>query len=73
MFKRTWFFHVESITTLIEARRSQGKITRLTGFVSYRSLFVNYDSVRESLLKKIERPEEDFNNGEYMLVSMSRV
>jgi hypothetical protein len=73
MFKRTWFFHVESIPTLIEARRSQGKITRLTGFVSYRSLFVNYVSVRESLLKKIERSEEDFNNGEYMLVSMSRV
>jgi hypothetical protein len=73
MFKRTWFFQIESVPSLIESRRNEGKITRVSGFVSKRSLFVNYDSVRESLLKKIERPEEDFNNGEYMLVSMSRV
>jgi hypothetical protein len=73
MFKRTWFFQIESVPSLIESRRNEGKITRVSGFVSKRSFFVNYDSARESLLKKIERPEEDFNNGEYMLVSMSRV
>jgi hypothetical protein len=73
MFKRTWFFQIESVPSLIESRRNEGKITRVSGFVSKRSFFVNYDSIKDDLLNRVVMRKDDFNNGEYMLVSMSRV
>lgn len=74
MIKRTYFFKVESLQKIQAERRSLGKITCCTAFISYRSWFpVDNNILFEWIMNKAESKENDFIRGEIILTSISKL
>jgi hypothetical protein len=73
MFKRVYFFTVESLPPLRLLRRGVGKTTLVSGYVSHRSFFSDPEKAGAYALKKVVNPLLDFNEGEIILTSLARV